>query len=126
MRIARPKKKRLDRGRPSHEKRVIHPKALLEEVGDYTKSLGTGRFAAQLIEIDQLSVPIVGIRGTVRPLREWNQEHGQALSGVGGSDNRRPWQVRPRPLPQLVEQKNIKCGCQCLSRSLRWPSFDIM
>ena len=50
---------------------------------------------AQLTEIaNQLSVPIVGLRGTVRPLRDWNQEHGHAFSGVGGSDNRRPWQVR--------------------------------
>ena len=43
---------------------------------------------------NQLSVPIVGIRGTVRPPRDWNQEHGHAFCGVGGSDNRRPWQVR--------------------------------
>ena len=54
---------------------------------------GTGR--AQATEIaNQLSVPIVGLRGTVRPLRDWNQEHGHAFSGVGGSDNRRPWHVR--------------------------------
>jgi hypothetical protein len=52
-----------------------------EEVGDYLRSrLGPVGFAAQLTEIaNQLSVPIVGIRGTVRPLRDWNQEHGHAL-----------------------------------------------
>ena len=54
-----------------------------------------GPSRAQLTEIaNQLSVPIVGLRGTVRPLRDWNQEHGHALCGVGGSDNRRSWQVR--------------------------------
>ena len=54
---------------------------------------GTGR--AQATEIaNQLSVPIVGLRGTVRPLRDWNQENGYALCGVGGSENWRPWQVR--------------------------------
>jgi hypothetical protein len=85
------------RGQRGFLLRVVRhpPESAFEEVGDYTKSLGTGRFAAQLTEIaNQLSVPIVGIRGTVRPLRDWNQEHGHALCGVGGSDNRRPWQVR--------------------------------
>jgi hypothetical protein len=60
------------------------PESTFEEVGDYTKSLANGRFAAQLTEIaNQLSVPIVRIRGTVRPLRDWNQEHGHALCGSG-------------------------------------------
>ena len=70
-------RKRLQRGRGPHE--VASDRSV----------------RAQLTEIaNQLSVPIVGIRGTVRPVRDWNQEHGHALCGVGGSDNRRPWQAR--------------------------------
>ena len=54
------------------------PESAFDEVGDTRSRLGPIGSQAQLSEIaNQRSVPIVEIRGTVRPLRDWSQEHGR-------------------------------------------------
>src|SRR5262249_4144949 len=63
------------------------PESTFEEVGDYTRSLGS--VGSQHTNRNRQSTvsSYRGIRGTVRPVRGWTQEAGRALCGVGGSDN---------------------------------------
>ena len=54
------------------------PESAFDEVGDTRSRLGPIGSQAQLSEIaNQRSVPIVEIRGTARPLRDWIQERGR-------------------------------------------------